>query len=90
LLVLASVGITLLAFYLTWVSHHVEYPADILMWAEGDFVNDIIKFRVGYPLYTLQENNDSFHYTRGARQGRRLLAEQEVTSLERLSPPFKM
>jgi hypothetical protein len=67
LLVLASVGTALLAFYLTWVSHYVEYPADILMWAEGDFVNDIIKFRVGYPLYTSQVNNDSFHYTPGAQ-----------------------
>jgi hypothetical protein len=67
LLVLAATGAALVAFYLTWESHYVEFPADILIWSEGDFVNDIVKFRVGYPLYTEQQNNDSFHYMPGAQ-----------------------
>jgi hypothetical protein len=67
LVMMAAVGTVLVAFYLTWVSHYIEFPADILIWSEGDFVNDIVKFRVGYPLYTDQRNNDSFHYTPGAQ-----------------------
>ncbi len=66
LLLLAGGGAALLAFYLTWTSYHVEYPADFLMWAEGDFVNEIIKFRTGHPLYTAQQNNESMTYTPGA------------------------
>ncbi len=66
LIVLAAAGVALVAFYLTWVSYYVEYPADILMWAEGDFVNEIVKFRVGHPLYTAQQNNESMTYTPGA------------------------
>jgi len=67
LLVLAGTGMALAAFYLAWVSHYVEFPADILIWSEGDFVNDIVKFQIGYPLYTAPVNNDSFHYTPGAQ-----------------------
>jgi hypothetical protein len=67
LIVLAAVGAVLLSFYLAWVSRYVEFPADILIWSEGDFVNDIVKFRIGYPLYTAERNNDSFHYTPGAQ-----------------------
>jgi hypothetical protein len=67
LIVLAGVGAVLLSFYLAWVSPYIAFPADILIWAEGDFINDIVKFRIGYPLYTAPENNDSFHYTPGAQ-----------------------
>jgi len=67
LIVLAALGTVLTAFYLSWSSYYVEFPADILGWSEGDFVNDIIKFCTGYPLYTAQVNNDSFHYTPGAQ-----------------------
>ena len=66
LIVLAAVSAVLVSFYLAWISHYVEFPADILIWSEGDFVNDIVKFRIGYPLYTAQQNNDSFHYPPGA------------------------
>ena len=55
-----------MAFYLSWVSYYVEFPADILMFAEGEFVNDIVKFRTGHPLYTAQQNNESMTYTPGA------------------------
>jgi hypothetical protein len=66
LIVLAGVGAALVAFYLSWVSYYIEYPADFLMFAEGDFVNEIVKFRVGHPLYTAQQNNESMTYTPGA------------------------
>ena len=66
LLVLAGAGAVLAAFYLAWVSYYVEYPADFLMFAEGDFVNEIVKFQTGHPLYTAQQNNESITYTPGA------------------------
>ncbi len=45
----------------------ILFPADILIWSESDFVNDIIKFRTGYPLYTDERNNESFTYPPGAQ-----------------------
>lgn len=45
----------------------VSYPADFLVWSEGDFVNDIIKLRTGYPFYSSQLNNDSFVYMPGSQ-----------------------
>jgi hypothetical protein len=67
LLVLAGVATTFAAFYLTWVSYYLDFPADILIWSEGDFVNDIVKFRIGYPLFTSQVVNDSFTYPPGSQ-----------------------
>jgi len=66
LIVLAGVGAALLAFFLSWVSYYVEYPADFLIWAEGDFVNETVKLRTGRSLYTDQQNNESLPYTPGA------------------------
>ena len=74
LLALAGIGVSLVASYLYWVSFYVAFPADILIWAEGDFVNDILKFRLGYPLYSAQVNNESFTYAPGSRLLTYLLA----------------
>jgi hypothetical protein len=63
----ATVGVVLCACYLYVVSYYVRFPADILLWSESDFVNDILKFTVGYPLYSPQANNDSFTYMPGAQ-----------------------
>lgn len=65
LLLLGSVSVVLVGIYLYWISFPVKFPADILIWSEGDFVNDILKFRLGYPLYTAQVNNESFVYMPG-------------------------
>jgi len=64
---LTACGISLLAIYFFWVSSYVFFPADILIWSEGDFLNDILKFSVGYPLYSPQVNNDSLNYVPGAQ-----------------------
>src|SRR6266481_3989855 len=64
---LTACAVALLAIYFFWVSAYVFFPADILMWAEGDFLNDILKFSVGYPLYSPQVNNDSINYVPGAQ-----------------------
>jgi hypothetical protein len=65
LLVLLTATILLVAIYLFWVSSYVRFPADILTWSEGDFVGDILKFRVGYPIYSDQANNESCTYVPG-------------------------
>ncbi len=65
LIFLATCSILLLAIYFFWVSWYVFFPADFLIWSEGDFVNEMLKFSVGYPLYSPQINNDSFHYVPG-------------------------
>lgn len=67
LILLATVAVLLVSIYLYWVSLYVFFPADILLWSESDFVNDILKFRFGYPIYSAQANNESFVYTPGAQ-----------------------
>jgi hypothetical protein len=67
LLVLAVGGIGLASAYLASVWPYVRFPADIFIWSESDYVNDIIKFRLGYPLYTAQINNESFTYPPGSQ-----------------------
>jgi hypothetical protein len=74
LIVLISIAILLVAIYFFWVSFYVKFPGDFLIWSESDFVNDILKFRVGYPLYTPQTNNDSFIYPPGTQLLTYLLA----------------
>jgi len=66
-IVIGVVSILLVAVYLFWISSQVFFPADILIWSESDFVNDILKFQTGYPIYSAQENNESFFYTPGAQ-----------------------
>lgn len=74
LILMAGINILLVSTYLYWVSFYVFFPADILIWSEGDFVNDILKFRVGYPIYSAEANNESFHYTPGTQLLTYLLA----------------
>ena len=67
LIILASLSAVLIASYLYLVSFDIFFPADILIWSETDFVNDILKFHQGYPIFTAQVNNESFHYLPGAQ-----------------------
>jgi hypothetical protein len=71
---LSACAVSLLAIYFFWVSAYLFFPADILTWSEGDFVNDILKFSVGYPLYTPQVNNDSYTYVPGPQLLTHLIA----------------
>ena len=64
---LTACAIAFLGIYLYWVASYVFFPADILIWSENDFINDIIKFSIGYPLYSPQVNNDSINYVPGAQ-----------------------
>ena len=54
-----------LAVYLYRVTPYVRFPADVLMWAESDFVGTIIKLRTGQPLYGLPQDSNSIIYTPG-------------------------
>jgi hypothetical protein len=63
----AAGGIALTAMYFFWARTALFQPADILIWSESPFVNDIIKFRTGVPLYSTPSDFDSFFYTPGAQ-----------------------
>ncbi|MGB7208302.1 MAG: hypothetical protein WBD27_06565 [Pyrinomonadaceae bacterium] len=67
LLIVGSVSVLLVASYFFYASFYIALPADIVIWSESDFVNDILKFRVGYPLFTEQVNNESFTYVPGSQ-----------------------
>ena len=67
LVAFVMVGIALAGVYLFWASAAVFQRADILLWSESPFVNDIIKLRVGAPLYGNPANLDSFYYTPGTQ-----------------------
>ena len=59
----ATASSLLVSVYLFGVSFYLLYPADFLMWSETDFINDILKFRVGYPIFSADANNESYTYT---------------------------
>ncbi len=67
IVVLSTLAMLLLAVYFFWVGWYVFFPADIWIWSEGDFVNDIMKFATGYPLYSAPANHDSYTYVPGAQ-----------------------
>lgn len=74
LVVLSVICLLLMATYFFVISPYVFFPADFLIWSEGDFVNDIVKFTTGYPFYTPAVNMDSTHYVPGPQLLTYLLA----------------
>lgn len=71
---LTTLAVVLLAIYFFWVRCYVFFPADILIWSESDFVNDMLKFSRGYPIYSAPMNHDSFTYVPGPQLLTYLLA----------------
>jgi hypothetical protein len=67
LIVLTTVSVLSVSIYLYEVSFYVFFPADLLIWSETDYLNDILKFRTGYPIYSPQINNESYTYTPGSQ-----------------------
>lgn len=67
LIFIAAVGVLLAASYFYRAGFYVFFPADIFIWSESEFVNDILKFREGYPIFSAQVNNESFHYPPGTQ-----------------------
>ena len=45
---------------------YLRLPVDLLSFSESPFVNDILKFRSGVPIYTAPGDNNSYPYTPGA------------------------
>jgi hypothetical protein len=48
------------------LASYMRLPADLLSFSESPFLNDIIKFRLGLPIYTDPQDNNSYPYTPGA------------------------
>jgi hypothetical protein len=67
LLAIGVVNVLLVASYAFWASYEIVFPADLLIWSENAYVNDIVKFRVGHPIFTAQVNNESFIYPPGSQ-----------------------
>lgn len=74
LVIFATASTLALTSYLFGVSYYVFYPADFLMWSETDYINDILKFRSGYPIFSADANNESYTYTPGSQLLTYLLA----------------
>jgi len=62
-----SVLLCLVATYCFFLTDYVTYPADSLIWSESEFVSDIHKFQIGYPIFSNPSNNESFIYPPGAQ-----------------------
>jgi hypothetical protein len=63
LLACVGLSITLVLAYFVFIKPLVTLSADILMWEETNFVGDIIKLRIGAPIYTAPSDNNSLVYT---------------------------
>lgn len=64
------VAIALVLLVASWFTaewRSIVYHADTLIWSESPFVNDIIRFRSGFPLYGPPADLSSFNYTPGAQ-----------------------
>jgi hypothetical protein len=66
LLLCLGLAVVLVSYYIKFIQPFVFLPADILMWAETNFVGDIIKLRVGAPIYTAPSDSNAFIYTPAA------------------------
>jgi hypothetical protein len=49
------------------IAAYLEVPVDLLSFSESPFVNDILKLRLGTPVYTPVPDNNSYPYTPGAQ-----------------------
>lgn len=67
LVVLAGVAMLLTGICLYGIWAYVTFPADFLIWSESDYVNDILKFRNGYPLFGPIPDQTSFNYQPGSQ-----------------------
>lgn len=68
LLTLSGIALGTLALSTGFVlASYSTIPADILSFAESSFVNDIIKWRAGVPLYTPGVDNSAYPYMPGTQ-----------------------
>lgn len=62
LLVCVGLAAFLAWFYVDLIWPYLRVPADVLMWAETDFVGTVIKLRTGIPIYTPPQDSNSLIY----------------------------
>lgn len=62
-----AVAVALAGTYLYVVGDAVRFRADILLWSEGEYVSDILKTRLGRPIYGPPADFSSFAYTPGSQ-----------------------
>lgn len=67
ILTLATTSASLVAIYLYRISFYISCPADLLMWSESHFINDILKLRLGLPIYAAPQDSSSYFYTPGSQ-----------------------
>jgi hypothetical protein len=67
LALLAAVGIFLLVTTVYQLTGYLRLPVDLLSFSESPYVNDILKLRLGVPIYSRPEDNDSYPYTPGSQ-----------------------
>jgi hypothetical protein len=63
---LLTLGTVLALANATQLAAYLRLPVDLVSFAESPFVNDILKFRLGVPIYTPPGDNNSYPYTPGA------------------------
>ena len=63
---LLTVGTILALSNASQLAGYLRLPVDLLSFSESPFVNDILKFRSGLPMYTPAGDNNSYPYTPGA------------------------
>ncbi len=63
---LITVGTVLVLATASQLTAYLRLPVDLLSFSESPFVNDILKFRMGAPIYTTPQDNNSYPYTPGA------------------------
>jgi hypothetical protein len=63
LLACLGLSLVLVFYYFVLLKPIITLPADLLMWEETNFVGDIIKLRIGAPLYTTPGDSNSLIYT---------------------------
>ena len=49
------------------LANYLVLPVDLLSFAESPFVNDILKFQLGIPIYTVPSDNNSYPYAPGTQ-----------------------
>lgn len=52
---------------LAWVSEYLRIPVDLVSFSESPFVDDIIKIRLGLPIYGPVTDNNTYPYTPGTQ-----------------------
>lgn len=65
--ILAAAGTVMALTTAYQLAYYIMLPVDLLSFAESPFVNDILKLRLGVPIYTVPTDNNSYPYTPGTQ-----------------------